>query len=465
MELLIKNGNIVTAKKTKIADILIKNGKIIEISSKISIEENSSKKIKIIDAAGKFVLPGGVDVHTHLDMPFMGAFSTDDFHTGTVAAAFGGTTSIIDYVIPEKAASLADSIDIWHKKAKNKAVIDYGFHLAVIPPIDNCLEELSSISKYGITSIKCFLAYKNSLMIDDGSLFKLLQQASKNKILVCIHAENGEVIDILTKELLKKGKTAPIFHALSRPVTLEAEAVSRVLKLAKLTDTPVYFVHLSSKEALKEIKKAKKNNQKVFTETCPQYLLLSEDKYNEVGFEGAKYVMSPPLRMHEDTKAVHKATIKNKIDVIATDHCPFNFHKEKQQGINNFTQIPNGIPGIETRMQLIYNEMVVKNNISINKFVEITCTNPAKIFGMEAKGDLKVGMDADIAIWDTDLKWKITAGNLHQNVDYTPFENFTGIGKPVTVISRGNIIIENNELKAKPGAGQFIKRKTSLSAY
>ena len=465
MELIIKNGNVVTAKETKHADIYIKNGKISAIAPDLSIITGTNKNIPEIDAAGKFVLPGGVDVHTHLDMPFMGTCSTDDFYTGTVAAAFGGTTSILDYVIPQKAQSLSDAIKLWHEKAENKAVIDYGFHLAVIPPVENILKELPGLEEQGITSIKCFLAYKDSLMLDDGSLFKLLQQASKNKILVCVHAENGEVIDVLQKQYIEEGKTEPVYHALSRPALLEAEAVGRVLKLAKIAEAPVYFVHLSTKEALKEIKRAQKDNQKVFAETCPQYILLSQNKYLEPDFNGAKYVMSPPLREPEHLQALIKAVKRNRIDVIATDHCPFNFKKEKQLGREDFTNIPNGIPGIETRMPLIFNEMVINNNISINKFVEITCTKPAQIFGMKTKGDLKPGMDADIAIWDTDLKWTVSAKDLHQNVDYTPFENYMISGKPVTVLSRGKVIIENNELKVPPGNGQFIKREISLQGY
>lgn len=465
MELVIKNGNIVTSQETKKADIYINNGIISAISPHINHVIGNDRNIPEIDAAGKFVLPGGVDVHTHLDMPFMGAFSTDDFYTGTVAAAFGGTTSIIDYIIPQQNQSLTDAINVWHEKAQNKAVIDYGFHLAVVPPVDNLLSELPLLAEQGITSVKCFLAYKNALMLDDASLFRLLQEATKNQILVCVHAENGEVIDVLTKQFLSEGKTEPIYHALSRPAVLEGEAAGRVLKLAKLADTPVYFVHLSSKDALKEIKRARKDNQKVFAETCPQYFLLGQEKYLEQDFNGAKYVMSPPLREPEHLNAMLRAILRNRIDVIATDHCPFNFNKEKQLGRSDFTKIPNGIPGIETRMPLLFSELVINKKMSINKFVDITCTKPAQIFGMKSKGDIKTGMDADIAIWDTNFKWSISAKELHQNVDYSPFEDFAVTGKPVTVLSRGNIIIENNELKTQDRNGKFISREKSLLAY
>ena len=460
MDLIIKNGTVISSKETKTADIYIKNGKITDIiKNKI---DYFSENCRIIDASSKLVMPGGVDVHTHLDMPFMGTKSVDDFETGTIAAAYGGTTSIIDYVMPQKNQSLIEALDIWHGKAKNKAVIDYGFHMAIVPPIEKALKELPELAKQGITSIKCFLAYKNSLMISDSDLFRLFQEAKKTGVLVCIHAENGEVIDLLTKQNLQKNKIKPIYHALSSPAILEGESAARVLKLAKITDIPVYFVHLSTKDALKEIKTARKNGQKVFAETCPQYLFLSQENYLKPDFEGAKYVMSPPLREFSHQKYLLNAIEKNEIDVIATDHCPFNFNKEKQMGKDDFTKIPNGIPGIETRLPLIFSEMVIKESISLNKFVELNCTNPAKIFGMPNKGDIVVGMDADIAIWDPDIKWTIKAENLHQNVDYTPFEGFEIQGKPITVISRGNIIIENQELKAKAGQGQFLKLKSLI---
>jgi dihydropyrimidinase len=460
MELLIKNGTVVTAQETQKADLHIKNGKVIKIAPQIDIDG-----IKTIDASDKFVLPGGIDVHTHLDMPFMGAFSTDDFYTGTVAAAFGGTTSIIDYVIPQKNQSISEALNLWHGKAKDKAVIDYGFHLAVVPPIDKLLSELPLLSERGITSVKCFMAYKNALMLENDSLQKLLEAAAKYKILVCIHAESGDVIDVLTKKLISDGKTEPIFHAISRLPVLEGDSARQVLKLANISKTPVYFVHLSTENALNEIKKAKSAGQKVFSETCPQYFLLNQDRYFEPDFAGAKYVMSPPLREQKHLSAIIQAIEEDRIDTIATDHCPFNFNKEKQMGKMDFSKIPNGIPCIENRLQLCFHELVTKNKISINKFVELTSSKPAEIFGMTTKGDLKEGFDADIAIWDTEYAWTIKAENLHHNVDYSPFEGFCGKGKPITIISKGKIIVENNELKAKACEGKFIKREISKAAY
>ncbi len=463
MDLIIKNGTVVTSKETRQADIYIKDGKIESIKDSGLYTEVSAAKI--LDASNMLVMPGGVDVHTHLEMPFMRTYSTDDFRTGTIAAAMGGTTSIIDYVIPKKRESLKRALDKWHKKANNKAVIDYGFHMAIVPPVDRVLNEFDFLVKSGITSIKCFLAYKNSLMVNDADLYRILTKARENKILVCTHAENGEIIDYLTKQFLKQKKREPFFHAYSRPPELEDEAVCRVIKLAGMTKTPVYFVHLSSKGAVKEIKRAKKDKQKIFAETCPQYTVFSEHKYFSKNFEGAKYVMSPPLRKYKHCSYIKKAIKEGVIDVIATDHCPFNFNKEKQRGLNDFTKIPNGMPGIETRMPVMFNEMVVKRAIDPSTFVDLNCTRPAKIFGLKQKGDIKEGKDADIVIWNPDLIWKIRHEKLHENVDYTPFEDYVVTGKPIITVSRGEIIMENGELKAEPGRGRYISRQISKQAY
>lgn len=456
MDLVIKNGLVVSSTETLKADIYILDGKINQIVS----TETEKPKIKAkeeINADGMLIMPGGVDVHTHLDMPFMGTFSTDDFNTGSIAAAYGGTTSLIDYIIPQIGQSLSESINIWHQKAKNKSIIDYSFHMAIIPPIDKAIAELAELKRQGITSIKCFLAYKNTLMIDDKSLIMLMQEAKKQGILVCIHAEDGESIEALTKKHLQEQKTAPIYHALSRPSDLEEKAVEKVLEFAKQVNIPIYFVHLSTKDAFMHIEKARTLGQKVYTETCPQYLTLTQDEYLKPGFEGAKYVMSPPLR-EKQHKNYLLNSLNESIDVIATDHCPFNFTKEKQSGINDFTKIPNGAPGIETRMSLMFNEMVIKKGLSLNKFVELNCTKPAQIFGLKNKGDIKTGMDADIVIWNPLTKWEINVKELHQNVDYTPFENYTVTGKPVTVILRGNIIIRNGDLVENSCYGEFVKR-------
>jgi len=465
MDLLIKNGTVVTSKEVKQADIYIKNGKIKSIKNNGLFREEKNGSIKIFDATNMLVMPGGVDVHTHMEMPFMGTFSTDDFNTGTIAAAMGGTTSIIDYAVPGRWDSPRRTLDKWHKKAEGKAIIDYGFHMAIVPPVDRMLKDFDYLVESGVTSIKCFLAYKNSLMVNDIDLYRILERAREHKILVCTHAENGEIIDYLTKNFLKEGKKDPIFHAYSRPPGLEDESVSRVIKLSGMTKTPVYFVHLSSKGAVREVKRAKKDKQKVFAETCPQYVIFSEHKYHSGNFEAAKYVMSPPLRKYKHCSYIKKAIKEGTIDVIATDHCPFNFNKEKRRGLKDFTKIPNGMPGIETRMPVMFNEMVVKKGMDLSRFVELNCTRPAKIFGLEQKGDIKEGKDADIALWNPDLIWKIKQENLHENVDYTPFEDYVVTGKPVTVISRGDIIVDNGELQAEAGRGKYISRKISSPAY
>lgn len=457
MDLLIKNGTIASSSGIYNADILVKKGKIALISSE---GINPAKDVYVIDASNRFVMPGGIDVHTHLDMPFMGTKSVDDFNTGTLAAAYGGNTSIIDYVIPKSGQKLSDALLTWHKKAENKSYIDYGFHMAVVPPVKEVIPELKQLKKLGITSIKCFFAYKNSLMIDESSFLELVREAKKLDILTCVHAEEGEKIDKLTKELLTEAKAGPIYHAISRPPELEGESAEKILELAKQADCSVYFVHLSSRQALERIIEAQKAGLKVFTETCPQYLFLDIEKYNEEGFNGAKYVMSPPLREFDHCNYLISGIFKDNIDVIATDHCSFNYYKEKQLGSSDFTKIPNGIPGLETRLPVLFSELVVKKNLPLTKFIKLVSTNPARIFNLKGKGDIQQGYDADIIIWNPAYEWVIKANNLHHNVDYTPFEGFKAMGKAQTVILRGNILIENFCLKANKPEGKYLNRNS-----
>ncbi|MEI7475153.1 MAG: dihydropyrimidinase [bacterium] len=455
MDILIKNGTIVTSEEVFKGNLLIKD-KIIEKISKEELEV--SKDVHVIDAKNKLILPGGIDAHTHLDMPFMGAFSTDDFYSGTVAAAFGGTTSIIDYIIPKIDQSLNEAYSIWKQKAESKSVIDYGFHMAIVPSVESAINQLAELKTLGISSIKCFLAYKNSLMLNDEELEKLFEAATQNNLLVCIHAENGEEIHNLVNKYINENKTAPIYHALSRPPELECEAVQKVLNTASLKGSDVYFVHLSTKSAIEEIQKYKNSEINAYAETCPQYLMYSQEKYEEENFGGAKYVMSPPLRESFNKDYLLQASLGNQIDVIATDHCPFNFKKEKQKGINDFSKIPNGVPGIETRLPLMFSKLVKENRMPLTQFVRLNFTNPAKIFKIKNKGDIKIGYDADICIWDADFKWTITKEKLHENVDYTIYEGEEITGKPIIVISKGEIIIENNSFKGNAGNGQYLFR-------
>jgi len=455
MDYKIANGTIVTATDTYRADVGIKNGKIVEIAKKIKEPAG-----EVIDAKGLYVLPGGIDIHTHLDMPFMGSFSSDDFESGTIAAAFGGTTSLVDFAIQGKRMSLKGTLNTWMKKARKKAVIDYGFHVAITDLNEKVMNEIPEMVAMGIPSFKCFLAYKGALMIDDGALYRILQKTKKAGALVMIHAENGDVLDILINDLLAQGKTEPKYHALSRPPEAEAEATGRGIAIAQMAGAPIYIVHLTCKEALAKVKEARDAGFPALAETCPQYLLKSYQNYLEPGFQGAKYVMSPPLRDKSNWDALWKALAYGDLQVVSTDHCPFNFKGQKDKGKKNFAQIPNGAPGIEHRVMLLFHEGVNKKRIGLNRFVELVSTAPAKLFGLfPQKGTVAVGTDADLVLFDPKAPFKISAKTHHQNVDYTPYEGFTGKGVPKTVFSNGQIIVNDGKFMGKPGAGRFIKRR------
>ncbi len=455
MEYKIVNGTIVTATETYQADVGIKNGKIVQIAR--SIKEPAGD---VLDAKGLYVLPGGIDIHTHLDMPFMGTSSSDDFETGTRAAAFGGTTSLVDFAIQGKGMSLKDTLNTWMEKADRKAVIDYGFHVAITDLTDKVMNEIPEMVASGVPSFKCFLAYKGSLMIDDGALYRILQKSKKAGALVMIHAENGDVLDILINDLLAQGKTEPKYHALSRPPEAEAEATGRGIAIAQMAGAPIYIVHLTCKEALAKVKEARNAGYPALAETCPQYLLKSYQNYLEPGFQGAKYVMSPPLRDKSNWDALWKGLAYNDLQVVSTDHCPFNFNGQKDKGKKNFALIPNGAPGIEHRIMLLFHEGVNKKRIGLNRFVELVSTNPAKLFGLfPRKGAVAVGSDADLVLFDPKAPFKITAKSHHQNVDYTPYEGFKGKGVPKVVLSNGHVIVNNGKFQGKPGTGRFLKRK------
>lgn len=452
-DLLIKNGKIVTSGDCYIADIGIKNGKIKDISDEIALDKTK----KVFDASGKIVMPGGIDVHTHLDMPFGGTYSSDNFETGTKAAAIGGTTSIIDYAVQPKDKTLNETIDIWNEKAKGKAVIDYGFHLAVTKLNDTTREELPKLLKNGFPSFKVFMVY-DGMRLRDGELMEILKIAKDNDGLVCVHAENYDSINYRIEGLLAEGKTEPIYHAVSRPQKCEAEATNRAVKLAEMLDAPIYIVHVSNGEASDIITNSRKQGFKTMGETCPQYLLLSIDNYREEDFNGAKYVMSPPLRESFNQELLWDDLRLGDLQSIATDHCPF-FMDQKRMGENDFTKIPNGAPGIEARMALIHHFGVNGGHISMERFVELTSSNPAKIFGMyPQKGTIAVNSDADIVIFDTDKEVTISIDNLHEEVDYTPYEGFKVKGYPIATFSRGELIAENGEYLGDEGRGLLLKR-------
>ena len=453
---IITNGRVVTASDTYASDVAIGNGRIVAIGQSLP-PENARR---IIDAEGKYVLPGGIDVHTHLDMPFGGTTSSDDFETGTRAAAFGGTTTLIDFAIQYKGQTLRTAFDTWMQKASAKAVCDYAFHCIITELADAQLDEMNALVREGVTSFKLFMAYPGVFMLDDGSIFKALLRTGQNGGTICMHAENGDVIDVLVQRALKAGHTAPKYHALTRPPRAEAEATHRAIALAEIADVPIYIVHLSAAEALEMVTEARDRGLLAYAETCPQYLFLSYDNYEEPDFNGAKYVMSPPLREKAKQDQLWRGLAFNDLQCISTDHCPFCM-KEKRLGENDFSKIPNGAPGIETRMSLVYDGGVRSGRISMNRFVELTSTSPAKIFGLfPRKGTIAPGSDADIVVFDPNRALTLSAATLHMNVDYNPYEGRQVTGATDTVLSRGRLVIENGTFVGRKGAGSFLKRAT-----
>jgi dihydropyrimidinase len=458
MRTLIKNGTIVTAVDQYRGDVLVEGEKIAVIGTSLDIP--AANVDKVIDAAGKYVLPGGIDVHTHMDMPFGGATSADDFETGTRAAAFGGTTTIVDFAIQYRGQTLHQAWETWSAKAEGKAVVDYGFHMIITELNDQVEGEMDALVKQGITSFKLFMAYPGVFMLDDGSIFKALLRTGKNGGTICMHAENGGVIDVLVQRALAEGKTAPKYHALTRPARAEAEATHRAIALAEIADVPIYIVHLSAAEALEMVTEARDRGLDAFAETCPQYLFLSYDDYEEPDFGGSKYVMSPPLRDRAKQDQLWRGLAFNDLQCISTDHCPFCM-KEKRLGENDFSKIPNGAPGVETRMSLVYDGGVRPGRISLNRFVELTSTSPAKIFGLfPRKGTIAPGSDADIVVFDANRTITLAARTLHMNCDYNPYEGRQVTGATDTVLSRGALVIENGVFVGRKGAGSFLKRAT-----
>jgi dihydropyrimidinase len=458
---LIRNGTVVTARETTKADVLIEGGRIKEVRAGIPAEMAEK-----IDASGMYVIPGGIDAHTHLDMPFGGTTSSDDFETGTRAAAFGGTTSLVDFAIQARGTRMRDALDIWRKKAEGRACIDYGLHMIVTDLGTSGLEDMDEMVNEGVASFKLFMAYPNVLMVDDATIFKALARTAKNGALVCMHAENGSVIDVIVAKALAEGKTAPVYHALTRPTIAEAEAVHRAIAMAEIAGAPVYIVHLSSEDALNQVREARDRGVPAFAETCPQYLLLSIEELERPNFEGAKYVFTPPLRTKENLPKLWDGLKDDHLQVVSTDHCPFCFEDQKILGKDDFTRIPNGGPGIENRLQLIYHHGVNAGKLSLNRFVEITSTAPARIFGMyPQKGEIAPGSDADIVIWDPDAPFTISAKTHHMRVDYSMFEGYQVKGNARTVISRGETIVDNGEFLGKAGRGNYLRRQARGGAW
>src|ERR1700690_2206001 len=439
---LIQNGTVVNADATTRADVLIDGGIIKEVRP--GIPANSVQTV--VDATGLLLLPGGIDAHTHLDMPFGGTNSADDFLTGTRAAAIGGTTTIVAFAIQARGTKMRSALDTWWKKAEGRACIDYGLHMIVTDLPDAGLEDMDDLVREGVASFKLFMAYPNVLMVDDATIFKALSQTSKNGALVCMHAENGSVIDVIVARALAEGKTAPIYHALPRPPRAEAEAVHRAIAMAEIAQVPVYIVHLSSEDALHEVREARDRGVPAFAETCPQYLLLSIEELERPNFEGAKYVFTPPLRTRDNLPKLWDGLKNDHLQVVSTDHCPFCFEDQKILGKDDFTKIPNGGPGIENRLQLIYHHGVNQGKLTLNRFVELVSTTPARIFGMyPRKGVLAPASDADIVLWDPTAAHTISAQTHHMRVDYSMFEGFEVKGNVRTVMSRGEVIVDNGK--------------------
>lgn len=452
--LLIKNGTVVTATDHYRADVLIRDETVATIGARLD-----ERADRTIDASDCYLFPGGIDAHTHMELPFMGTFASDTFHSGTLAGLHGGTTTIVDFAIQTQGESLEAAIQEWHRKADGHAVGDYAFHCAVTDFNEETRQEVPRvIHEHGINSFKTFMAYKGALMVDDRQMFELMKELVKHGGIITTHAENGDMVDHLVQKFVAEGKTEPRYHVLSRPPTCEAEASGRVIDLAYQADCPLYIVHMTCEEALARVKTATARNQKVHVETCVQYLLLDDSLYFQEGFEGAKVVMSPPLRKPKDQQALWAAIDQNLVHHVATDHCPFCLD-QKQMGLDNFAKIPNGAPGIEHRLELMYSEGVDKGRISLNKFVEVTSTTAAKIFGLfPRKGTIAVGSDADIIVFDPARKHTISADTHHMQVDYSAYEGWEVQGKCRQTILRGTVAIDDGEPCVDEGFGQYLKR-------
>jgi len=452
---IIKNGTIVTASDTYQAEILIEDGKIAQMGSNLS-----AVGAELIDAKGCLVFPGGIDPHTHLDMPFGGTVTKDDFESGTIGAAFGGTTTIIDFCLTNKGEPLKKAIQTWHGKSRDKSVIDYGFHLMISEINEEVLNELPMvINEEGITSFKVFMAYKNVFQADDATLYRTLLLAKEQGALVMVHAENGDVIDYLTNKALQDGNTAPIYHALTRPSELEGEATGRAAYLTGLANSQLYVVHVSCAEAVEKITEARSKGINVWGETCPQYLVLDQSYLERPNFEGAKYVWSPPLREKWNQEVLWNALKSGHLQTFGSDQCSFDFKGQKELGKDDFTKIPNGGPMIEDRLSILFSEGVKKGRISLNQFVDLTSTRAAKLFGLfPKKGTISIGADADLVIFDPDIERVISAGTHHMAVDYNAFEGMKVTGEPVSVLVRGEYVVRDKQFVGKAGSGHYLKR-------
>jgi len=458
MRTLIANGTVVTAEGSYPADVLVDGERIAQIGSSLA---GTATVDETIDATDRYVIPGGIDVHTHMELPFGGTFAKDTFETGTRAAAFGGTTSIVDFAVQSRGKSLREGLDAWHAKAEGNAVVDYGFHMIMSDVNDDTLAEMDQLVAEGIPDFKLFTAYPGVFYSDDGAIFRAMQRTGKNGGLIMMHAENGLAIDVIAADTVAAGTTDPIGHGLARYSVLEGEATNRVIRLAQAAKVPVYIVHLSAREALDAVRMARDEGLPAFAETCPQYLFLSLDDLGH-GFEGAKFVCSPPLRTEDHQPELWKGLVKDDLQVVSTDHCPFDFHGQKDLGKDDFRKVPNGLPGVEDRMDLLHDGGVVAGKITKERWVEITSTAPARLFGMyPTKGTIAVGADADLVIYDPNRSHTISAKTHHMAVDYSCYEGRKVQGGSDVVMSRGSVVVRNGEFTGRKGAGRFLKRATA----
>ncbi|QIQ01830.1 dihydropyrimidinase [Streptomyces liangshanensis] len=457
---LIRGGLVITAAEETHADVLIEDGRIVALAAHGSTVAEGWTAGRTIDATGKYVIPGGVDAHTHMEMPFGGTLAADTFETGTRAAAWGGTTTIVDFAIQSPGQALREGLDAWYAKADGRCAIDYGFHMIVADVNEHSLKEMDLLVQEGVTSFKLFMAYPGVFYSDDGQILRAMQRASHNGGLIMMHAENGIAIDVLVEQALAEGRTDPRYHGEVRKVLLEAEATHRAIQLARVADAPLYVVHVSAEEAVAELAQARDKGLPVFGETCPQYLFLSTDNLAEPDFEGAKYVCSTPLRPREHQAALWRGLRTNDLQVVSTDHCPFCFTGQKDMGRGDFSKIPNGLPGVENRMDLLH-QAVVEGHLTRRRWIEIACAAPARMFGLyPRKGTIAPGADADVVIYDPHREQTLSAATHHMNVDYSAYEGKRITGQVETVLSRGEPVIDRREFTGRAGHGQYTPRAT-----
>lgn len=457
---LIRGGLVITAAEETYADVLVEGGTIAALAASDSACARAWTADRTIDATGKYVLPGGVDCHTHLELPFGGTSASDTFETGTRAAAWGGTTTIVDFAVQSRGQALREGLDTWHAKAEGRCAVDYAFHMILSDVNEGVLKEMDLLVGEGVTSFKLFMAYPGVFYSDDGQILRAMQRASGNGGLIMMHAENGIAIDVLVEQALAAGRTDPRHHGEVRKALLEAEATHRAIQLARVAGSPLYVVHVSAQEAVAELTQARTAGLPVFGETCPQYLFLSTDNLAEPGFEGAKYVCSTPLRPREHQAALWRGLRTDALQVVSTDHCPFCFSGQKELGRGDFSKIPNGLPGIENRMDLLH-QAVVDGHLTRRRWIEIACAAPARMFGLAPrKGTIAPGADADIVVYDPQARQTLSARTHHMNVDYSAYEGKEITGQVETVLSRGDVVIDRRTFTGRAGHGRYIPRTT-----